>query len=66
MKEKGKTNSIESYIEVTRKLLHLIPSQSPQGSELAQLGGVFSQISLIDCKPRTACKWIPKQKHPNN
>lgn len=47
------------YKEVTRELVHEIPSQlPPQGSDPTQLGGVFVQPDMSDFRARTASKII--------
>lgn len=47
------------YMEVTRELVHEIPSQLlPQGSDPTQLGGVFVQSAMSDFRAVTASKII--------
>ena len=47
-------NTMGTYIDVTRELVHRIPSQPlPRGSIPTQLGGVFFQLSLRDFKAVT-------------
>lgn len=41
-------------MEVIRELVHLIPSQSSQGSAFFQLGGVFCKLSVRDLSAETA------------
>lgn len=41
----------DKYMEVTRELMHSIPTQRPpQGSEPTQLEGTFIQLALRDSK----------------
>ena len=41
-------------MEITCELVHLIPTQSLQGSDPTQLGGVFCQVSIRDLRVVTA------------
>ena len=54
MKQQPSVSGKRRYIDVMCEFLHLNPTQSSQGSEPTQLGGVFSQVFIRDKNVVTA------------
>lgn len=52
-------------MEITRELLHRIPTQSSQGSEPRQVGGKFFQISFREFRAAAASKSRKQQSKYN-
>jgi len=61
MEQQPRISVKRHYIDVMREFLHLIPSQSSQGSEPTQLGGVFFQVSIRDKSLITALEITAKE-----